>query len=353
MDADDFFSICNVLSGFSKLYTDFRRIPNRFLKAFQFVNECPLQWLVSHGCATYRLQWGTSLPSCSTSWALVMLLRLPKKKIALVNEQREYEQNRFCLTLLAACFWGFLHSDQKIGSCGPQMFLHTKRPLVMQCNAWQRRKDPEPSTPASSRWCLNTNEWGFQCWLTDVCSSKRRGLTSWTLRRGSKIRALTGEQLMWLRNGLRYNHGVSWLETKMHCRHYCSKFWIMYNVYHIISNSVSGWLLVRPREKSYRHRMSSMSHQPGPHFSSFWKPSRSFVFPIFKVFQLIVSDWDQLRVMEIQKTQDYEDEHGSPKSVQQQVLLPHEIFGTLLLQGELDRLTGGSEASSNFTVIGG
>lgn len=26
------------------------------------------------------------------------------KKIALVNEQREYEQNRFCLTLLAACF---------------------------------------------------------------------------------------------------------------------------------------------------------------------------------------------------------------------------------------------------------
>ena len=74
-----FFSICNVLSGFSKLYTDFRRIPNRFLKAFQFVNECPLQWLVSHGCATYRLQWGTSLPSCSTSWALVMLLRLQKK----------------------------------------------------------------------------------------------------------------------------------------------------------------------------------------------------------------------------------------------------------------------------------
>ena len=58
-------------------------------------------------------------------------------------------------------------------------------------------------------------------------------------------------------------------------------------------------------------------------------------------------------MIEIQKTQDYEDEHGSPKSVQQQVLLPHEIFGTLLLQGELDRLTGGSEASSNFTVIGG
>ena len=43
------------------------------------------------------------------------------KKIALVNEQREYEQNRYCLTL-AACFWGFLHSDQKIGPCGPQMF---------------------------------------------------------------------------------------------------------------------------------------------------------------------------------------------------------------------------------------
>lgn len=57
--------------------------------------------------------------------------------------------------------------------------------------------------------------------------------------------------------------------------------------------------------------------------------------------------------MESQKTEDYEDEHGSPKRVQQQVLLPHEIFGTLLLEGERDRLTGGSEASPNFTVIGG
>lgn len=121
-------------------------------------------------------------------------------------------------------------------------------------------------------------------------------------------------------------------------------------MYHMISNSVRGWLLASlgkklPAPYEFYVTLARASFQ----LCLKTKPKCH----IPKVFQLIVSDWDRLKGMETQKTQDYEDEHGSPKRVQQQVLLPHEIFGTLLLEGERDRLTGGSEAGPNFTVIGG
>lgn len=159
-----FFNIwpANVLSGFSNFHTDFCGIPNRFLKAFQFVNECPLQWLVSHGCATYRLQWGSSSPSCSTSWALVMLLRLQKKSCEWTEK---VWTNGLWLTL-AACFWGFLHSDQKIGPCGPQMFCTPS----IHCNAMHDNQGkiqdlPHQLVPLAPQY---QRIW-FQCWPTDVC----------------------------------------------------------------------------------------------------------------------------------------------------------------------------------------
>jgi hypothetical protein len=75
-------------------------------------------------------------------------------------------------------------------------------------------------------------------------------------------------------------------------------------MYHMISNSVRGWLLASlgkklPAPYEFYVTLARASFQ----LCLKTKPKCH----IPKVFQLIVSDWDRLKGMETQKTQDYED----------------------------------------------
>lgn len=49
--------------------------------------------------------------------------------------------------------------------------------------------------------------------------------------------------------------------------------------------------------------------------------------------------------------QDWEDECGRTKRIQQNILLPHEIVGTFLSEGETDRMTGGNDDEARLCIV--